>query len=121
MTSEKKETKKFLVPVTWVVAAEVVTVNLISLDPTSSQANAPPACVVGLILPAFVPLAKVLTIVAAPPTVSPILILVVPLAAVITSNTQSIICEFAGITTSVSSADIAPLDKSIANVCDITT
>jgi hypothetical protein len=24
MTSEKKETKKFLVPVTWVVAAEVV-------------------------------------------------------------------------------------------------
>ena len=37
------------------VAAEAVTVNLISAVPVSDQANAPPAWVVGYFLPTAVP------------------------------------------------------------------
>jgi hypothetical protein len=59
------------------VAAEAVTVKRMSDVPVSCQANAAPACVVGYLRPASVPDAKVFRIVAAPPTVSPTLRLVV--------------------------------------------
>jgi len=58
--------------------------------------------------------------VAAPPT-KPTLMLVAPDAAVITSKTQSMICEFAGMITSVADAASAPPDKSAAKVYAITT
>ena len=92
------------------VAAEAVIVNLISVVPTSDQANAPPASVVGYFLPTPVPSAKVLIILVAPPATSPTLKLVAPEAATTESSTQSIICEFAGITIFVTSAASAPLD-----------
>ena len=61
------------------VAAEAVTVKRISAVPVSCHANAAPACVVGYLRPASVPIPNVFKIVAAPPTVSPTLMFVAPL------------------------------------------